>query len=78
MEDVSQSLKDQGKSRTIMAMTICKFYESQSLKDQGKSRTLTLFPIHDSYTVSQSLKDQGKSRTEGGTSYYRIPSVAIP
>ena len=39
----SQSLKDQGKSRTEFFMTIAqKFVKSQSLKDQGKSRTRSL------------------------------------
>ena len=36
----SQSLKDQGKSRTIIRGMYNGFYQSQSLKDQGKSRTL--------------------------------------
>ena len=41
MNNVSQSLKDQGKSRTtdLIARGIC-LTLSQSLKDQGKSRTL--------------------------------------
>ena len=37
----SQSLKDQGKSRTTTA-NILQSLESQSLKDQGKSRTTLL------------------------------------
>ena len=37
----SQSLKDQGKSRTITMDDIEDYFgESQSLKDQGKSRTI--------------------------------------
>ena len=37
----SQSLKDQGKSRTHHATVLSSYYNmSQSLKDQGKSRTL--------------------------------------
>ena len=35
----SQSLKDQGKSRTKTVTDGLKTLESQSLKDQGKSRT---------------------------------------
>ena len=57
----SQSLKDQGKSRTEDNAKN-RVSESQSLKDQGKSRTgneARNFRFH----RSQSLKDQGKSRT---------------
>ena len=36
----SQSLKDQGKSRTMVAKEAGYSVKSQSLKDQGKSRTL--------------------------------------
>ena len=38
---VSQSLKDQGKSRTANGLAIAQTIKSQSLKDQGKSRTGT-------------------------------------
>ena len=36
----SQSLKDQGKSRTLYLGVLFRSLQSQSLKDQGKSRTL--------------------------------------
>ena len=39
----SQSLKDQGKSRTIIRGMYNGFYQSQSLKDQGKSRTVAVW-----------------------------------
>ena len=59
----SQSLKDQGKSRTkIIAHVQARMEESQSLKDQGKSRT-AVKPLIRALVASQSLKDQGKSRT---------------
>ena len=59
----SQSLKDQGKSRTNGVVTIqLPEVESQSLKDQGKSRTEEKFYNYFDFE-SQSLKDQGKSRT---------------
>ena len=65
MNNVSQSLKDQGKSRTRGI----KFHRnaaplSQSLKDQGKSRTEGGTSYYTIPSVSQSLKDQGKSRTK--------------
>ena len=61
----SQSLKDQGKSRTLQSEVAKKVEidESQSLKDQGKSRTKVNIQNIKHETESQSLKDQGKSRT---------------
>ena len=59
----SQSLKDQGKSRTGWSFDVFADDRSQSLKDQGKSRTITMDDIEDYFGESQSLKDQGKSRT---------------
>ena len=60
----SQSLKDQGKSRTILDELLEMLSElSQSLKDQGKSRTLLANDKEKTIEWSQSLKDQGKSRT---------------
>ena len=59
----SQSLKDQGKSRTSKIIEAVQ-HRSQSLKDQGKSRTKT-GTICTQPKESQSLKDQGKSRTAG-------------
>ena len=58
----SQSLKDQGKSRTYARFQRCRRPGSQSLKDQGKSRTGWSFDVF-ADDRSQSLKDQGKSRT---------------
>ena len=59
----SQSLKDQGKSRTCVIDSMRELAESQSLKDQGKSRTPKEYASALT-TWSQSLKDQGKSRTD--------------
>ena len=64
----SQSLKDQGKSRTFHHVEGgTSYYTSQSLKDQGKSRTEAVrtleYEVADFVFKSQSLKDQGKSRT---------------
>ena len=58
----SQSLKDQGKSRTYARFQRCRRPGSQSLKDQCKSRTGWSFDVF-ADDRSQSLKDQGKSRT---------------
>ena len=60
---LSQSLKDQGKSRTRRYPRRLRFLGSQSLKDQGKSRTVWKSLRLKPFAVSQSLKDQGKSRT---------------
>ena len=59
----SQSLKDQGKSRTHDCGNGRVRIQSQSLKDQGKSRTSSMVTTRGSFPWSQSLKDQGKSRT---------------
>ena len=42
MANASQSLKDQGKSRTYPITNRKPLRRSQSLKDQGKSRTVYL------------------------------------
>ena len=73
----SQSLKDQGKSRTTTANILQSLDASQSLKDQGKSRTQVKLQKKIDKLKSQSLKDQGKSRTYTVT-FKADLSVAIP
>ena len=73
----SQSLKDQGKSRTYARFQRCRRPGSQSLKDQGKSRTGWSFDVF-ADDRSQSLKDQGKSRTPSAPSQRTRRTVAIP
>ena len=74
----SQSLKDQGKSRTAQTLFIKVCQSSQSLKDQGKSRTKTSPITSLNSSVSQSLKDQGKSRTLSTSTMAKLWKVAIP
>ena len=45
----SQSLKDQGKSRTIHPHRLQSLVWSQSLKDQGKSRTTYSLNVYEEY-----------------------------
>ncbi len=73
----SQSLKDQGKSRTYARFQRCRRPGSQSLKDQGKSRTITMDDIEDYFGESQSLKDQGKSRTLDSLAFARRQSFSL-
>ena len=75
----SQSLKDQGKSRTPTWVQPHSTRSSQSLKDQGKSRTDEAANNRVELAKSQSLKDQGKSRTAMGLCF-KLPfvTVAIP
>ena len=75
---LSQSLKDQGKSRTSFAQNFALLTGSQSLKDQGKSRTGKIDSIQARSAKSQSLKDQGKSRTCVIDSMRELADVAIP
>ena len=76
LEEMSQSLKDQGKSRTEVVHGVAKSYQSQSLKDQGKSRTAQLYDEVD-MPKSQSLKDQGKSRTLDSLAFARRQSFSL-
>ena len=74
----SQSLKEQGKSRTTgiagLALGVLK---SQSLKDQGKSRTSDFWMNALKHYGSQSLKDQGKSRTLDSLAFARRQSFSL-
>ena len=72
----SQSLKDQGKSRTQRQQIAAVSAMSQSLKDQGKSRTWACcFVVY--ICASQSLKDQGKSRTLDSLAFARRQSFSL-
>ena len=73
----SQSLKDQGKSRTAMKYRLKdRELQSQSLKDQGKSRTI-IRGMYNGFYQSQSLKDQGKSRTLDSLAFARRQSFSL-
>ena len=74
----SQSLKDQGKSRTEKSVLVATTANmSQSLKDQGKSRTLKWEKAPAEDDTSQSLKDQGKSRTLDSLAFARRQSFSL-
>ena len=73
----SQSLKDQGKSRTTRFIKLQAELMSQSLKDQGKSRTAVWLNDIADDIESQSLKDQGKSRTLNSLAFARRQSFSL-